>query len=210
MSSPTHARVTGGPATGRRDRLNADPTRWGVAAVAEIAVAVALAAVLGQVRLFVMPQGGSVSLELLPLVFVAVRRGVVPGLTAGLLYGVLQLGLPGAYVLHPLQALLDYPLAFMAVALAGFVPVGPVTGRRGLLQLAGAVAVAGAGRLVFHFLSGLVFFAEYAPHWEAPWLYALTYNLLYLVPEVVLSTLLLWPVLRAYDAAYPGRAGGRR
>ena len=210
MSSPIHAGVTGGSASGSRDRLNADPTRWGVAAVAEIAVAVALAAVLGQVRLFVMPQGGSVSLELLPLVFVAVRRGVVPGLTAGLLYGVLQLGLPGAYVLHPLQALLDYPLAFMAVALAGFVPVGPVTGRRGLMQLAAAVAVAGAGRLVFHFLSGLVFFAEYAPHWEAPWLYALTYNLLYLVPEVVLSTLLLWPVLRAYDAAYPGRAGGRR
>ncbi len=65
------------------------------------------------------------SLELLPLVFVAVRRGVVPGLTAGLFYGVLQLGLPGAYVLHPAQALLDYPLAFMAVALAGFVRVGP-------------------------------------------------------------------------------------
>ncbi len=210
MSSPTHARVTGGPAPGPPARLNADPTRWGVAAVAEIAVAVALAAVLGQVRLFVMPQGGSVSLELLPLVFVAVRRGVVPGLTAGLLYGVLQLGLPGAYVLHPAQALLDYPLAFMAVALAGLVRVGAVAGRSGALRLLAAVAVAGAGRLVFHFLSGLVFFAEYAPHWEAPWLYALTYNLLYLVPEVVLSALLLWPLLRAYDAAYPARAGGRR
>lgn len=210
MSSPTQVPAGGVTVPGARARLNADPTRWGVATVAEIAVAVALAAVLGQVRLFVMPQGGSVSLELLPLVFIAVRRGVVPGLTAGLLYGVLQLGLPGAYVLHPLQALLDYPLAFMAVALAGFVPVGPVTGRRGVLQLAAAVAVAGAGRLVFHFLSGLVFFAEYAPHWEAPWLYALTYNLLYLVPEVVLSTLLLWPVLRAYDAAYPGRTRGRR
>ncbi len=210
MSSPPRAPAGGVPAAGARARLNVDPTRWGVAAVAEIAVAVALAAVLGQVRLFVMPQGGSVSLELLPLVFVAVRRGVVPGVTAGLLYGVLQLGLPGAYVLHPLQALLDYPLAFMAVGLAGFVPVGPVVGRRGAAQLFAAVGVAAAGRLVFHFLSGLVFFAEYAPHWEAPWLYALTYNLLYLVPEVVLSGVLLWPLLRAYDAAYPGRvrAGG--
>ena len=210
MSSPTHERVAVPGASGARARLNADPTRWGVAAVAEIAVAVALAVVLGQVRLFVMPQGGSVSLELLPLVFIAVRRGVVPGLAAGLLYGLLQLGLPGAYVLHPVQALLDYPLAFMAVALAGFVRVGPVTSRRGTLELAAAVAVAGAGRLVFHFLSGLVFFAAYAPHWEAPWLYALTYNLLYLLPEVALSTLLLWPVLRAYDAAYPGRAGSLR
>ncbi len=208
MSSPSRAAAPGAP-DGARARLNADPTRWGVAAVAEIAVAVALAAVLGQLRLFVMPQGGSVSLELLPLVFVAVRRGVVPGLAAGFLYGVLQVGLPGAYVLHPAQALLDYPLAFMATALAGFVHVGPLTGRRGALQLLAAVTVAVAGRLVFHFLSGLVFFAEYAPHWEAPWLYALTYNLLFLAPEGALSVVLLWPLLRAYDAANPGHRGGR-
>jgi thiamine transporter len=207
MSSHTHASGARSRAPGARERLNADPTRWGVAAVAEIAVAVALAAVLGQVRLFIMPQGGSVSLELLPLVFVAVRRGVAPGLTAGLLYGILQLGLPGAFVVHPLQALLDYPLAFAALAVAGFVRVGPLTARRGALQLLVAVVAAGAARFVFHFLSGLVFFAEYAPHWEAPWLYAITYNLLYLVPEVVLSVILLWPLLRAYDAANPGRSG---
>jgi thiamine transporter len=206
MSSPAHAPESHAD-TGARARLNADPTRWGVAAIAEIGMAVALAAVLGQVRLFVMPQGGSVSLELLPLVFVAVRRGVIPGVATGLLYGLLQLGLPGAFVLHPAQALLDYPLAFMGVGLAGLVRVGPLDGARGALQLLAAVAVAGAARLVFHFLSGLVFFAEYAPHWEAPWLYALTYNLLYLVPEVLLSAALLWPVLRAYDAAYPARAG---
>jgi thiamine transporter len=208
MSSPLRAPGSG-VHSGARARLNADPTRWGVAAVAEIAVAVALAAVLGQVRLFVMPQGGSVSLELLPLIFVAIRRGVVPGLVAGLLYGLLQLGLPGAYVLHPIQALLDYPLAFMAIALAGFVRVGPLAGRRGALQLLAAVALAVAGRFVFHFLSGLVFFAAYAPHWEAPWLYAITYNLLYLVPEGVLSVVLLWPLVRAYDAANPARAGRR-
>jgi thiamine transporter len=189
-----------------RVRLNADPTHWGVAAFAEIAVAVALAAVLGQVRLFVMPQGGSVSLELLPLIFVAIRRGIVPGLVAGLLYGFLQLGLPGAYVVHPLQAALDYPLAFMALATAGLVSVGDVTTRRGARQLVLAVALGVSARFVFHFLSGLVFFAEYAPHWQAPWLYSITYNLLYLVPEAALSVVLLWPLLRAYDAAFPGRS----
>jgi hypothetical protein len=66
-----------------RARLNLDPARWGVRTVAEIGVALALAAILGQVRLFVMPQGGSVSLELLPVIFIAVRRGVVPGLVTG-------------------------------------------------------------------------------------------------------------------------------
>jgi thiamine transporter len=153
------------------------------------------------VRLFAMPQGGSVSLELLPIVFVAVRRGVVPALTAGLLYGLLQLGLPGAYVYHPVQAVLDYPLAFTALAVAGFVAV------RGWRSLALAVTLAVGARFAFHFLSGLIFFATYAPAWEAPWLYAVTYNLLYLVPEGVLTALLLWPLLKAYDAAFPGRGG---
>lgn len=167
--------------------------------MAEIGIAIALAAVLGQLRLFVMPQGGSVSLELLPIIFIAVRRGVVPALVAGLLYGMAQLLLPGAFVYHPAQAALDYPLAFMALAAAGLVVV---RGWKGLIL---AVGLAVAGRLVFHFLSGLIFFAEYAPAWEAPWLYALTYNLLYLVPEGVLTVLLLWPLLKAYDAAFPGR-----
>jgi thiamine transporter len=181
-----------------RSRLNLNPAHWGVQALAEIGVAIALAAVLGQVRIFVMPQGGSVSLELLPIIFIAVRRGVVPAATAGLLYGLLQLGLPGAFVYHPAQA----ALAFMSLAVAGFVDV------RGWRSLALAVALALSARFACHFFSGLIFFAAYAPDWEAPWLYAATYNLLYLVPEGLLTTLLLWPLLKAYDAAFPGR--GRR
>ena len=35
-------------------RLNLNPAHWGVQALAEIGVAIALAAVLGQVRIFVM------------------------------------------------------------------------------------------------------------------------------------------------------------
>jgi thiamine transporter len=202
MSTP--AVSTPPSALDMQDRLNLNPARWGVQALAEIGVAIALAAVLGQIRLFVMPQGGSVSLELLPIIFIAVRRGVVPAAVTGLLYGLLQLGLPGAFVYHPAQAALDYPLAFMALCVAGFVDV------RGWKSLALAVLVALTARFGFHFLSGLIFFASYAPQWETPWLYAATYNLLFLVPEGILTTLLLYPALRAYDAAYPGRARRKR
>jgi thiamine transporter len=183
-------------------RLNLNPASWGVPALAETAVAIALAVVLGLVRVYAMPQGGSVSLEMLPLLFLAVRRGFGPALAAGVLYGCVQLLLPGAYVYHPAQVLLDYPLAYGAVAAAALVPV------RSWATLAAAVFVGTGARFVFHFLSGLVFFASYAPGWEAPWLYAVTYNLLYLVPEAIITTLVLWPLLKAYDAAFP--AGGRR
>lgn len=206
MSSP-HPPVAArrpGPA---RARLNMNPARWSVPTLAEVAVCIALAAVLGLLKVFTMPQGGSVSLEMLPLLFLAVRRGAGPALAAGVLYGLVQLVLPGAFIFHPVQALLDYPLAYAAVAAASVIPA------RGWPGVALAVAVGSAARFVFHFLSGLVFFASYAPQWEAPWLYSITYNILYLVPEAVISALVLWPLLKAYDAAFPtgdrsGRVGG--
>ncbi len=191
-----------------RSRLNLDPAHWGVRAVAEIGVAVALAAALNwiaQAFPLRMPQGGSFGLEMLPILFVALRRGVVPGMVAGALFGLLQLtgaaGVP--FIFHPVQALLDYPLAFAALGLAGLVPSGSPTGARGVTRLVAAVALGTGARLGFHFLSGLVFFAEYAPAWEAPWLYAITYNLLYLLPSAVVTAIVLWPLLRAYDAAFP-------
>jgi len=195
-----------------RSRLNLNPAHWGVRAVAEIGVAIALAAALSwiaQAFPLRMPQGGSFGLEMLPILFIAMRRGVVPGVVAGALFGLLQLtGAAGTpYIYHPMQALLDYPLAFAALGLAGLVPCGSPAGARGVLRLAGAVALGSGVRLACHFLSGLIFFAEYAPAWEAPWLYALTYNLLYLLPSAVVTAIVLWPLLRAYDAAFPGDRG---
>ena len=68
---------------------NADPRRWDTHLIAEMAMALALAVVLGPVFTMVvplrMPQGGSVSLEMLPILFVAIRRGVVPGVAVGAL-----------------------------------------------------------------------------------------------------------------------------
>lgn len=192
-----------------RARLNLNPAHWGVRAITEIGVAVALAIVLSlaikALPIPAMPQGGSFGLEMLPILFIAIRRGVVPGVVAGVLFGFLQLsGVAGApYIYQPLQAALDYPLAFAALGLAGLVPVGPLNRPGNLWRLLVAVLVGTGARLVFHFLSGLIFFAEYAPKWEAPWLYSITYNLLYLLPSAVVTALVLWPLLRAYDQAYP-------
>ncbi|MGO8684542.1 MAG: energy-coupled thiamine transporter ThiT [Thermoleophilia bacterium] len=190
------ASAAGGPFAGLH--RNADPRLWSVPIIAELGVAVALAVVLSMLRVFTMPQGGSVSLEMVPVIFIAVRRGLVPGLACGAVFGALQLILPGAFIYHPLQAALDYPLAYMAVAAAGLVGVS------GVRTLALAVIVGSLARLVCHYFSGLIFFATYAPKWESPWLYALTYNLLYLVPEAAITAVVLWPLLKAYDAAFPG------
>ena len=226
-----HPHLSTGSATAPRasaprraaDRVDASPAGWSTAAIAEMAIAVALAAALGLVKLFVMPQGGSVSLEMLPILFIAVRRGLVPAVTVGVVYGFVQLLLPGAFLVQPLQVALDYPLAFGALGLAALVPVPPSPARsawRGMRRspghalpfvapLTGAVAVGVGARFVCHFLSGIVFFGSYAPAGQPVWLYSLTYNLLYLVPEAIITVVLLALLVVAYDEAGAAR-GGRR
>lgn len=146
---------------------------------------------LSFIKLFSMPQGGSVSLAALPLLIFALRRGAGPGFTAGFVTGVLRLFL-GAYIIHPAQALLDYPLAYAALGFAGFFPHKKYFGVVCALLLNMAAAV----------LSGVVFFSSYAPQGTNVWLYSTVYNGTTVIPEIAISCFLiyfLWPRLEKID-----------
>ena len=161
----------------------------------EAALAVALSFVLGFVVLFRMPYGGSVSLEMIPLIILALRQGWKVGVVAGAVYGLLNLA-TGPYVVHPVQFLLDYPLAFGALGLAGlFEPTvrGAVLG----------TTVAVMARFACHFLSGVVFFASVAPEGWNPYLYSAAYNAAYLVPSLVIALVVTVVLLKALEGAQP-------
>ncbi|HHY36204.1 MAG TPA: energy-coupled thiamine transporter ThiT [Firmicutes bacterium] len=150
-------------------------SRFSLRTMAEIGVMVAVALVLNFFRLFQMPQGGSVSLEMLPIFIVALRWGTLPGIIAGALFGVAQLFF-GASIYYPLQVILDYPLAFALLGLAGAFPRRPLLG----------ITIGTVGRFLAHVISGVAFFAEYAPEGTNVWVYSLGYNLTYIVPELLL------------------------
>lgn len=155
--------------------------------LAESGIAIALAAALGLVKVYQLPQGGSITAgSMVPLFYLSLRRGPRTGTAAGALLGLLNFVLEPVFV-HPVQFLLDYPVAFGALGLAGFFPRTPWLG----------VVVGGAARFVSHFLSGVVFFAQYAPRGTSPALYSAVYNGSYMLPEVVVSVLLTLLVLRA-------------
>lgn len=156
-------------------------SRFSLRTMAEIGVMVAIALVLNFFRLFQMSQGGSVSLEMLPIFIVALRWGTLPGVIAGALFGVAQLFF-GASIYYPLQVILDYPLAFALLGVAGAFPRVPLLG----------IALGTTGRLLAHVVSGVVFFAEYAPAGTNVWLYSLGYNLTYIVPELLLSAIAVY------------------
>ena len=154
--------------------------------VVEGGLVIALSVVLSFVTLWQMPQGGSVSLAMLPVLVYAFRRGLVPGLMAGSLYGVADAILK-PYVVHPIQFLLDYPVAFGALGLAGVFSglwhheVRAGRAARGLMTaLVPGVLLAALARYAVHVLSGVVYFAEYAG--DSPVLaYSLVYNSFVLV-----------------------------
>jgi thiamine transporter len=161
----------------------------------EAALAVALSFVLGFIVLFKMPFGGSVSLEMIPLILLSLRQGWRVGVVAGAAYGLLDLVID-PYVVHPLQLLLDYPLAFGALGLAGlFKPTvrGAVLG----------AMVAVFARFVCHFLSGVIFFVSYAPEGWNPYLYSAAYNAAYLAPSLAIAIVVTVVLLKALQGAQP-------
>jgi len=140
-----------------------------------------------------VPQGGQVSLDLVPLILLARLRGLGPGMLAGATYGLLH-ALQEPILVHPVQALLDYPVAFGMLGLAGGLPPGP------RWDVAGVV-VGVTGRLSAHVLSGILFLHLFVPLDRLPGnplAYALGYNATFLLPAGLVAALLVPLLARAW------------
>jgi thiamine transporter len=137
---------------------------------------IALSFILSYIRLYHWPQGGSVTpASMLPMFVFAVLFGPIPGIIAGVAYGLLQI-IQDAYIIHWAQLLLDYPLAFGAMGLAGLF-------RK---NITAAAFVGGFGRFLMHFLSGAIFFGSYAPEGMNVFLYSLIVNGLIIGSETLI------------------------
>ena len=159
------------------------------------ALCMAMSFVLSYIKLWSMPLGGSVTLaSMLPLLWYSNKFGVKNGLIAGAAYGLLQL-IQKPEIYHWVQVLLDYPLAFMMLGLAGSVKN---------LQLGSVIGV--AGRWVCHILSGAIFFAEWVPEgWSNAWVYSAAYNGAYLLVDLIICLVLSFVLAKALDRIPTGR-----
>lgn len=158
----------------------------------ECALMIALGTVLANIKLFEMPQGGTVTLfSMLPFVLVSFRHGVKWGLFTGFVNSLLQMLLgfwaPPTPGLLPLvgMILLDYVLAFSLLGLAGGI-AKPFKNR--LVGVAvGTAAVCGI-RFLCSFLSGVLIWGNLSDGLPA-WSYSLVYNGSYMLPETILTVL---------------------
>ena len=158
------------------------------------AMGIALAMVTSYIKVWEMPMGGSVTLlSMLFISLIGYWFGARYGILTGAAFGILQFIIDPYMVSLP-QVILDYPLAFGALGLSGFF----CNKKHGLWM----GYVAGVfGRFVFSTLSGVVFFAAYAPEGMNPWVYSSLYQGSYLGAEgvITLAVLSLPPVIKALD-----------
>ena len=149
----------------------------------EIAAFIALAVICSFIKVWEMPQGGSVALTMVPILLIAFRRGPLAGLVTGGVYGLISMLLAGT-IYHPMSILLDYILAFALVGIAGFF-------RKSLVGVMGGTLLGVAGRFLSSLVSGAVLFGDYAPAGQNPWVYSLIYQATYLIPELIICLVVI-------------------
>ncbi|MBY6036139.1 energy-coupled thiamine transporter ThiT [Fictibacillus nanhaiensis] len=159
-----------------------------VSLITEMAIMAALSLILGLIKFSgIWAQGGSVSLEMVPIFLMAFRRGLKAGVFTGLIVGLLQL-LVNPYIVHPAQLFLDYPLAFALAGVAGaFAPsITQNKAKRTVFMITG-IFVGCLLRLLSHVASGVIFFSDFAEEMNV-WLYSFMYNGSYMIVIFVITS----------------------
>ncbi len=135
------------------------------------------------------PQGGSISITMLPLIILAYRHGLKVGILSGMIYGILDAMITGfSFVgVHWGVLPLDYLLAFGSIGLGAL--IFKIDKRSLKLFILGTI-LGTTMRFFFHFLSGIILWGEYAPEDQPVVLYSLLYNGSYMVPSIILTTII--------------------
>ena len=153
----------------------------------EAAIMIALAQILGYLKLYELPQGGSITLSMLPIFLFCSRWGFGPGMLASFAFSLLQLFLDGAYAWSWQSMLGDYIFAFTVLGFAGLFSKK----RFGFFY---GTLLGSALRFLVHYVVGATVWGEYMPDtffgmtMTTPWFYSALYNGSYMLPELLITT----------------------
>ncbi|MDR2977689.1 MAG: energy-coupled thiamine transporter ThiT [Streptococcaceae bacterium] len=143
-----------------------------IQALAETAVFVAIALILSIVSIN-YAQTFYVELTVVPLLLLAIRRGLIWGLAAGLLYGLLAIVLGEVTPLSAAQAFLEYVVAPISLGVSGIFNTKSVLTFSKVLY---ATLLGVSVKYFFHFIAGIVFWSQYAWKGWSAWIYSLVTN----------------------------------
>ncbi|PKR86651.1 energy-coupled thiamine transporter ThiT [Heyndrickxia camelliae] len=171
----------------------------------EVAVLGALAYLLdlvsGIICQAIWPEGGSVTLAMIPVFIMAFRWGVKGGLLTGFILGLLQFITGFAKIYTLTQGILDYFVAFTVIGFAGLfankIRNALESSKKGtwITYSIIGILIGSLLRYIVHFYTGIVFFGTYAPAGQPVVLYSFLYNGGYMLPSFILSVILVLFIL---------------
>ena len=163
--------------------------------IALCGVMIALGTVLSMFKVYEPPLGGGVTvMSMVPVAFISCVLGLKWGFGAAFAYSLSQLmlsfgevmswGLSAGAVVATL--ILDYILAYTVLFVCG------AFRKKGAIGIVAGVALGTFLRFVCHFLTGVYIFDIWLPEeWDNVWIYSLCYNGGYMLPELVVTEIVL-------------------
>ena len=149
----------------------------------------------------VFPNGGSIGIAMIAVLIIAYRRGLWPALLTGLIMGTLDVA-TSAYILHPVQLVLDYIIPYALVGFAALLKpfFDKYDDKKSRIPwLISGVVIGGLLKFLSHYLAGIFFWTESS---EFAWglektnlyLYCFIYNIAFIGPSIVLCSALMVPL----------------
>ncbi|OOZ83311.1 energy-coupled thiamine transporter ThiT [Bacillus cereus] len=189
-------------------------------AMIESAILAAFAMIIDILPLSIkLPTGGSISFAMIPIFIIAYRWGFKSAFLGGLVWGLLQIVVGDAYILTPVQAFIEYFIAFAFIGFAGlfYRPIQKALltsnennleqsslgsrkdkssskqneGKKVLAYIILATFIGSFARYFCHFIAGIIFWGQYAPKGQSAVLYSLIVNGSTMIGSYILCTVLL-------------------
>lgn len=189
-------------------------------AMIESAILAAFAMIIDILPLSIkLPTGGSISFAMIPIFIIAYRWGFKSAFLGGLVWGLLQIVVGDAYILTPVQAFIEYFIAFAFIGFAGlfYRPIQKALltsnensleqsnlgsrkdkpsskqnqGKKVLVYIILATFIGSFARYFCHFIAGIIFWGQYAPKGQSAVLYSLIVNGSTMLGSFILCTVLL-------------------
>ncbi|WP_088840392.1 energy-coupled thiamine transporter ThiT [Listeria sp. ILCC797] len=167
----------------------------------ECAIFAAIAMILSFIPLDI-GSSFSISLGMIPMYVVAIRRGFLAAGFAGLLWGVLHFLTGKAYILMWNQALIEYVLAFAFIAFSGIYSkkirafLTEKNFKKAITFAWVAMFAGGIARYFWHYLAGVLFWGAYAfAGWSAQ-LFSIVMNGLSCLATIVVCGLVITVMMK--------------
>ena len=167
-------------------------------AMIEAAILAAFALVIDILPLSInLPTGGSISFAMIPIFIVAYRWGVKASFLSGLVWGLLQIVAADAAIFTPVQAFIEYFIAFAFIGFAGLFhsPIQQALANRqkakAITYVIIAAFIGSLARYFWHFIAGFIFFGQYAPKGQSAVLYSFIFNGVTMIGSFTLCAVLL-------------------